>query len=384
MRILALFFHFPPMSGGGPVVSCDIANTIAALGHQVTVLVPDVDWNGRKYEPHMHKNLSVIRVNTPSKTNLKVAARRCAGNLRKTAEKLCSESRFDMIFTIFHPFHLVPNAAVSCAKKVGIPVVIKVDDAVYEKSSGLKAIQRRIEKRFSTKSLQGASEIFVLNEQIKTIVSDNYRVPPEKISVMPNGIDLSLFDVKSAKRERKIIFSGVMYYHRGLDILLKATTEIIKELADVKVVLLGEGPELQRLQDIVSEKKLMVNVEFKGWVERAEVPTHLLNASIGIGPLQLTPLTAKSIPVKVLEYMASSLPIVAKKGSLSDDILRDGENGYFVEDERELAEKVINLLQNPSLVEKMGTMSRNMVQKFSWGNLLVPILEKYDKAKSSS
>ena len=384
MRILALFFHFPPMSGGGPVVSFDIANTIAALGHQVTALVPDVDWDGKKYEPHMHKNLSVTRVKTPSKTNLKVAARRCAGNLRKTAEKLCSENQFDVIFTIFHPFHLVPNAAVSCAKKVGIPVVIKVDDAVYEKSSGLKAIQRRIEKRFSIKSLQGASEVFVLNEQIKKVVSDNYRVPPEKISVMPNGIDLSFFDTIPAKRKRMILFSGVMYYHRGLDTLLEATAGIIKELPDIKVVLLGEGPELQRLQDIVSEKKLTANVEFKGWVERTEIPPYLSNASIGIGPLQLTPLTAKSIPVKVLEYMASSLPIVAKKGSLSDDVLRDGENGYFIEDANELAEKTISLLQNPSLVEKMGAMSRNIVQKFSWPNLLLPMLEKYDKAKSSS
>jgi glycosyltransferase involved in cell wall biosynthesis len=383
MRVLALFFHFPPMSGGGPVVSFDIANTIAAVGHQVTVLVPDVDWKGKKYEPHMHKNLSVIRVETPSKTNLKVAARRCAGNLQRTAEKICGKNQFDVIFTIFHPFHLVPNAAVSCAKKTGIPAVIKVDDAVYEKSSGLKAIQRRIEKRFSAKSLQGASKIFVLNEQLKKVVSEHYSIPLEKISVMPNGIDLSFFDTRQTKRERKIVFSGVMYYHRGLEMLLEATTEIIKEFPDVKVVLLGEGPELQRLQDIVLEKKLTENVEFKGWVQRTEIPAYLSNAIIGIGPLQLTPLTAKSIPVKVLEYMASSLPIIAKKGSLSDDVLRDGENGYFIEDAYELAEKTINFLQNPSLVEKMGNMSRNMVQKFSWQNLLFPVLEKYDKAKST-
>src|SRR3989475_11399232 len=195
------------MSGGGPVVSFEIINTLASMGHKVTVLTPNVTWTGKNYLPRIHENVKVVRVETPSKDNLKVAARRCKNNLQKIGEQLGKETRFDFIFTIFHPFHLVPNAAVSCAKKLDIPVVIKVDDAVYEKSSGLKAIQRRIEKRFSTKSLQGASEIFVLNEQIKTIVSDNYRVPPEKISVMPNGIDLSLFDVKSAKRERKIIFS---------------------------------------------------------------------------------------------------------------------------------------------------------------------------------
>ena len=101
---------------------------------------------------------------------------------------------------------------------------------------------------------------------------------------------------------------------------------------------------------------------------------------MGIGPLQLTPLTAKSIPVKVLEYMASSLPIVSKKGSLSDDVLVHGENGYLIEDARDLAEKIINLLQNPSLVEKMGIASRKMVQKFAWENLISKLLEKYIKS----
>jgi glycosyltransferase involved in cell wall biosynthesis len=379
MRILALFFHFPPMSGGGPVVSFNIVNTIASMGHKVTVLVPDVTWQDKRYEPPMHENLNVIRVETPSKTNLKVAARRCVGSLKNEAERLCKENSFDLIFTIFHPFHLVPNAAVSCAKKFGKPIIIKIDDAVYEKSHGLKSIQRRIEKYFNKKSLQGATEILVLNEQIKKTVSDFYKIPLEKISIMPNGIDLSFFTTKNS-RERKIIFSGVMYYHRGLDVLLEAVPKIIESLPDTKVILFGEGAEMQKLQTIVSEKKIDKNVEFRGWIDRTNIPSHLASASIGIGPLQLTPTTAKSIPVKVLEYMASSLPIIAKTGSLSDDILKNGKNGYFIEDAKDLSEKAIKLLQEPTLVEKMGNTSRLMVEKFSWENLLTPFLKKYEKS----
>ena len=378
MQILAMFFHFPPMSGGGPVVSFHIVNTIATMGHKVTVLVPDVAWNEKKYEPIMHKNLNVIRVETPSRDNLKVAARRCTGNLKKKAEDLCKENQYDLIFTIFHPFHLVPNAAVSCGKKIGKPVVIKIDDAVYEKSSGLKSIQRKIEKRFNKKALDGASDILVLNEQIKNTVSDFYKVPFEKISIMPNGVDFSFFGTKN-KRERKIVFAGVMYYHRGLDILLDAVPEIVKILPDTKIVLLGEGPEMKRLQEITSEKGISRNVELKGWVDRNEISGYLSSSSLAIGPLQLTPTTAKSIPVKVLEYMASSLPIIAKRDSLSDNVLKDGENGYFVDDAKDVAEKAIKILQDASLVERMGNTSRTMVQKFSWQSLLTPLLEKYEK-----
>jgi len=379
MRILALFFHFPPMSGGGPVVSFDIVNTMTSMGHKVTVLVPDVTWQGKRYEPKINENLSIIRVKTPSKNNLKVAARRCVKSLKTEAEKLCKENQFDLIFTIFHPFHLVPNAAVSCAKKFGKPVIIKIDDAVYEKSHGLKSIQRSIEKYFSRKSLQGATEILVLNEQIKKTVSDFYEIPLGKISIMPNGIDLSFFTIKNS-RERKIIFSGVMYYHRGLEVLLDAVPKIIESIPDTRVTLLGEGSEMQKLQTIVSEKNITKNVEFMGWLDRVKIPNHLSSASIGIGPLQLTPTTSKSIPVKVLEYMASALPIIAKTGSISDDILKDGENGYFIVDANDLAEKAIRLLQDPALVDKMGNTSRQMVEKFSWENILTTFLKKYEKS----
>ena len=379
MQILTLFFHFPPMSGGGPVVSFDIVNTMAAMGHNVTVLVPDVTWKDKRYEPSIPKNLNVIRVETPSKDNLKIAARRCTGNLRKKAEQIFKEKQFDFIFTIFHPFHLVPNVAVSCGKKFNKPVIIKIDDAVYEKSQGLKSIQRKIEKRFNKKALDGANEIFVLNEQIKNIVNDFYRVPFEKISIMPNGVNLSFFNTVKKIRERKIVFSGVMYYHRGLDVLLDAVPKIINALPDTKIILLGEGPEMQRLQEMVFKKKISKNVEFKGWLNRNEIPEQLSSASLAIGPLQLTPTTAKSIPVKVLEYMASSLPIIAKTGSISDDVLKDGENGYFVNNADELAEKAIKILQDSVLIEKMGNSSRMIVQKFSWENILSPLLKKYEK-----
>ena len=103
------------------------------------------------------------------------------------------------------------------------------------------------------------------------------------------------------------------------------------------------------------------------------------SSSLAIGPLQLTPTTAKSIPVKVLEYMASSLPIIAKRDSLSDNVLKDGENGYFVDDAKDVAEKAIKILQDASLVERMGNTSKTMVQKFSWQSLLTPLLEKYEK-----
>ena len=373
-----MVFRFVPHSGGAVIVATEIANNLAKLGHEVTVLTPDLPQSGQRYEPKMNSKVKVIRVETPSKTNLKVAARRCKSNLEKMGKELGKKEKFDFVLTIFHPFHLVPNAAIACAKELKIPSIIKVDDAIYEKASGLKTIQRKIEKIISTRSLSKASKILVSNLPSKEIMKSYYKIDNEKISVVPNGVDLSFFKTKN-RDPNKIVFSGVMYHHRGLDVLLDAAPKIVKEIPETKLVLLGDGPEMKKLKETVKQKNLDSNVEFKGWIDRKDIPEHLSNASIGIGPLKRTIVTENALPIKVLEYMASSLPIIAKTGTLQEDVLKDNENGWFVENSSELCEKIIKLEQNPELVEKMGKNSLSMVQKFSWERIVKSIIDIYEQ-----
>ena len=370
-----MFFHFPPISGGGVVVAVDIVNKFVDLGHNVTVLAPDVDWDGAKFNPEINSKIRIIRVITPSRSNLKVAARRCQSNMKLKGVEIGRSKKFDFIFTIFHPFHLVPKAAVSCSKKLGIPVIVKVDDAVYEKSSGLKSIQRKIEKVINGRTLRNANYVLVSNEQTKKIVNDFYNVPLGNISILPNGVDLSIFYPTKTKDPHKVVFSGAMYYHRGLDVLLEAAPKIINEVPNVKFILIGSGNELEKLKKISSKKNLGDNVEFKGWIKRDKIPQNISDASIGIGPLRLTDVTEGALPIKVLEYMASSLPIIAQKGTLPDDVLVDEKNGFFVNGVDELAEKVILLLKNSNQVKMMGKESLEMVQKFSWENVTKSILK---------
>lgn len=372
-----MVFRFAPHSGGAVIVATEIANNLAKLGHKVTVLTPDLSQSGQKYEPQMDSNVKVVQVETPSKSNPKVAARRCKSNLEKMGKMLGKKEKFDFVLTIFHPFHLVPNAAISCAKALQIPSIVKVDDAVYEKSSGLKSLQRKIEKMISARSLANASKILVSNESTKEIMKSYYKINEKNMSIVPNGVDLSFFESKD-KDPHKIVFSGVMYHHRGLDVLLDAAPKIVKEIPGVKIVLLGDGPEMMKLKEIVKLNNLESNVEFKGWIDRKDMPIHLSNSSVGIGPLKKTAVTENALPIKVLEYMASSMPIVAMNGTLPDDVLKNNENGYFVNNSLDLSEKIIKLLKNPELVEKMGTKSLEMVQKFSWEKIVRAIVNIYE------
>ena len=381
MNILFVVFHFPPISGGGVIVAVDIANSLAKIGHDVSVLTPNLEWDGPKYEPKVDSKVDIIRVNVPSKNNLKVAARRCKSPLIEKGIELGRNKKFDFIFTIFHPFHMAPNAAVSIGEKLGIPVIVKIDDAVYEKSTGLKSIQRKVEKILSAKTLNKSSKILVANNETKEIVNEFYDVSPEKIEIMPNGIDTKIFHTNVVKKSKMILFSGVMYNHRGIDVLLNAAPTVIKKIPEVKFVLLGDGPELDNLKKIAENLKIEKNIEFKGWIKRDEVMNYLADASIAIGPLRSTTVTKNALPIKVLEYMASSLPILSQKDTLANDVLVDDENGYSVTDPEDLATKIIHILENNEKRIKMGTKSYEMSLKFDWENVAKKILTEYDDVK---
>ena len=375
MQILVMVFHFPPISGGGVVVITDIVNKLAELGNDITVITPNLDWNGEQYNPKINSKIQVIRTETPSKSRIKVAARRCQANMKKRAIELGKQQKFDFIFTIFHPFHLVPKAAVEAAKELQITSIVKVDDAIYEKTTGIKSIQRRVEKMINSKTLRTASKVLVSNNDTAKVIINEYGVIPEKISIVPNGVELSLFNSSKQKNPKKVVFAGAMYYHRGLDVLLEAIPKIIRKIPDAKFILLGSGNELEKLKEIVLEKNLESSVEFKGWIDRENIPQNISDASIGIGPLRLTDVTSRALPIKVLEYMAVSLPIVAQKGTLPDDVLVNGKNGYFVDGSKDLSEKISSLLSEPDKINQMGNQSRLMVQNFSWDHIIENILE---------
>ena len=371
-----MVFHFPPISGGGVVVIVELANKFAELGHDVTILTPDLEWKGEEYEPQLNKKIIVEKVQTPYRSNLKIAARRCQDNIEKKGIELGKQNNYDFILSIFHPFHLVPKAAVACGKKLQKPVLIKIDDAVYEKAKGIKKIQRRIEKMYNSKTLQNADKILVMNDFTKKLVNEYYSVSENRISIVTNGTDLKKF-YNIRENNRRVIFSGAMYHHRGVDVLLDCASKVIDEINDVEFLLLGDGPEMTKLQEYVIKNNLSKNIIFKGWVQREEIPEFLAKSSIGIGPLRSTDVTKGALPIKVLEYMASSLPVLAIKGTLPEDILKDEINGYVVKNPKELAEKIIHILKNDDLQNQMGKNSYKMVQKFDWKNVAESIINEY-------
>ena len=380
MNILVVVFHFPPISGGGVIVAVELVNNFAKLGHSVTVVTPNIVWDGPKYDPKLHPNVDVVKVDVPSKNQIKVAARRCKNYLKKASVKLGQEKKYDFVFSIFHPFHMAPHAAIKAGKELQIPTIVKIDDAVYQKTTGLKSIQRKIEKAYNSKALKQSSLVLVPNPETKTVVENFYGVNSDKISFLPNGVDLSKF-TKSNLNSKRIIFSGAMYHHRGLDMLLNTLPSVLQKISDLEVLLYGNGPELEKLKSIVREKHLESTVKFMGWIQNDQIPAILSDASLGIGPLRLTDVTKGALPIKILEYMASSLPIIAIKDTVPTDVLHDGQNGFLIENEEDLEEKIVIIFSNESLRVRMGLRSREIVTGFDWELIVNKVISHFERLK---
>jgi len=89
-----MVFHFPPISGGGVVVITELANALAQLGNDVTILTPDLEWGEEPYNPDIDPKIKIIKVEIPSKANLKIAARRCYPMIKKKGNRVRGERKF--------------------------------------------------------------------------------------------------------------------------------------------------------------------------------------------------------------------------------------------------------------------------------------------------
>ena len=103
--------------------------------------------------------------------------------------------------------------------------------------------------------------------------------------------------------------------------------------------------------------------------------------TIGIGPLRSTTVTKDALPIKVLEYMAASLPIIAQKDTLPYNVLCDGENGFFINNEEELATKIVYLLEDQKRSIQFGQKSREIVSNFDWKIITSKIIDEYEELK---
>jgi len=231
-------------------------------------------------------------------------------------------------------------------------------------------------KPLSRLVLGNADAVIALTEDMRKKMQRNCN---RDISVIPNGLNLEKFenlsrDETQSKNEKLIIFVGRFRPEKGVKYLIEAMNIIIQHVQPVKLILVGEGPEEEKLKQLVGQFNLGRFINFVGQIPNEKVPQYMVTAYVFV-----LPSLCEGFPNVLLEAMGSGLPIVATNVCGLPEIIRDGENGFLVEPKNpgQIAENVSLLLEDDELREKISKNNKEKARKYSWDSVVDRLEEVY-------
>jgi len=371
----------------------EVVKALRALGHEVDVVSPPgVDpfaeqsvrtsapslssrlWHGiSRYMPQAGFEIMELGYNYIASVNVK---------------KIINKKGIDLIYER-HAFFAW--ACATLAKRYNIPIIIEVNEI-----SGLKRTRGQcfvgIARRIEQETFEKADAIIVVSGFLKKKIAE-HGVAPEKIHVMANAVDASVFNpaqVPPVKPEYTALlagrvvlgFVGSFVKWHNFEFLLNNVKEIIDELphTNVSLMLVGDGPLKEELRKIVEQKRLANHVIFTGNVSHESIPAYINMMDICIIP-QANEFRS---PIKLYEYMAMGKPVIAPDVEPVRKAIAHGENGilFTAEDSLSFKQGITAVLNDKNKREELGHKARQSVlTKYSWRNNAEKILDIYATIK---
>lgn len=236
--------------------------------------------------------------------------------------------------------------------------------------------------------LRSANLIIATNESYKEIDIKRGNKKSEEIFIVRNGPDLSLFKEVDPDKELKasgkkiLVYIGVMGPQDGVDYLLRSLYILVNEFnrKDFYCVIIGPGDSLNDLIQLREELKLQDYCRFTGKIPFADLLRYLSTADICVDPNPSNPLNDYSTWIKVMEYMSLGKPIVSYNLKETRFSAQDAAVYATPNDEKEFAQKIIELMDNPGLREQMGRFGRLRVKnELAWEIVSENLLSAYKK-----
>ncbi|MFW9778581.1 MAG: glycosyltransferase [Candidatus Heimdallarchaeota archaeon] len=160
---------------------------------------------------------------------------------------------------------------------------------------------------------------------------------------------------------RIVLYCGRVSYEKKLEVLLNAFKRIERELEDVYLLIIGDGPHLQMYRNLAKTLKLK-QIAFTGFISHTKLPL-----AYRMGMFMVTPSDTETQGLTVIEAMSQGLPVIGVSGGGVMDYIENGTNGFLVPpgDDEALAKVIVRLLNKPELVSEFSRAATRTVKKFS-------------------
>jgi glycosyltransferase involved in cell wall biosynthesis len=243
-------------------------------------------------------------------------------------------------------------------------------------------------------TLYGKADRLVLRNYAAVVaVSDEVKqrllgagVREDKIHLVRNGIDLrpfddalpSLRDGPTSSHPPIVGLIGRLSIEKGVDIFLHAAAHVLIALPSTKFVVVGDGPDRDKLESLIDELKIRESVSMLG--RRDDMPSVYASLDIMVSASR-----KEGLPMAILEGMASRLPLVATAVGEVPTVVLDGRTGVLLppEDPATLASAIIKLLQDSAERGRLGAAARKLIEdEFSADRMTADYLRVYEEASS--
>lgn len=283
---------------------------------------------------------------------------------------------------IYERYSLWSYSGMEYARQAGIPGILEVNaPLILEQDRHRGLVDREQAEAIAKRVFQAATTIIAVSREIKDYVSQ-YVSDPDKIKVIPNGVNPQRFTRNYASKsifstaKFTVGFVGSLKPWHGLPILIDAFARFQHHYPQTRLLIVGDGTERDRLVQEIADKNLESAVHFTGAISPETVPDWLAKMDVAVAPYPASEDFYFS-PLKVYEYMAAGLPVVASNIGQIPEVIQDGINGLLVPpgDVTALAEALEKLRRSPLLRRRLGNSARaQILQHYTWERVVEKIL----------
>jgi glycosyltransferase involved in cell wall biosynthesis len=223
-------------------------------------------------------------------------------------------------------------------------------------------------------------------------LQSQFKTPPDKIAVVPNGIDPEQFDFEfdptalrnqyASSSQQIVLFVGRMVREKGVQILLHAAQSIVAAVPGTQFLCVGTGYYLEELKWLAASLNISQNVHFLGYVSDPD-----LRRLYKIADVVVTPSLYEPFGIVALEGMAAGIPVVTSDTGGLTDFVEHGVNGIttYTGDAGSLAWGILEVMRYPELAQRLRTEALARVKTtYNWKVIAKRTLEVYEGVLAES
>ncbi len=394
MRILHILDHSIPLHSGYTFRTAAILREQRVLGWE-TFHLTSPKQGPTAAEVEDVDGLRFYRSPVPAPGRTGINELRQVRAVQARIEHLARELKPDILHAHSPVLNAIP--AIRAGRKLGIPVVYEIrafweDAAVDHGTTTEGSLRYRATKGLETWAIKRADHVFTICEGLRAdIVARG--IPAAKVTVIPNAVDIEGFQLSGdpdpeLRRQLGLAdcttvgFVGSFYAYEGLDLLLDAFPALLQKRPDLRLLLVGGGPQDANLKAQAQRLGVADKVVFTGRVPHSEVSRYYDQIDLLAYPRHSMRLTELVTPLKPLEAMAQGRLFVASDVGGHKELIRDGETGKLFKagSAEALAAAIDDMLDHRERWPAMREAGRHFVEEVrNWKNSVANYVPVYGR-----